>query len=138
MLAGMCRQRFRSHDEFLSGAPVLWLALAMQCSFELRPVLQAAARAKAEAAALEKQIALSASELACLQQQHRGTQQSLEAVATREAGLIRRCEELEAGRQAAAAEQEAAATALRQSQAAAAKVCSCLRYVYGDMSITID
>ena len=44
----------------------------------------------------------------------------------READLITRCEQLEAGRQASGAEREAAADSLRQSQAAAAKVCSCL------------
>ena len=73
---------------------------------------------------MKEQLAQSASELARLQQQHSGMQQSLEAAAAKEAGLFRRCDELEAGQQAAAAEREAAATALRQSQAAAAKVCS--------------
>ena len=75
---------------------------------------------------MEDQLARATSELARLQQQHSSMQSSLEAAAAREADLIRRCEQLEAGQQAAGAKQEAAATALRQSQAAAAKVCSCL------------
>ena len=81
---------------------------------------------------MKEQLALSASELARLQQQHSSAQQSLEAAAAREADLIRRCDELEAGQQAAGAEREAAAIALRQSQAAAAKVCSHL-WVSGAM-----
>ena len=72
---------------------------------------------------MKEQLAESSSQLTRLQQQHSGMQQSLKAAAAREADLIRRCDELEAGQQAAGAEQEAAAAALRQSQAAAAKVC---------------
>ena len=75
---------------------------------------------------MKEQHAQSTSELAHLQHQHSGMQQSLEAAAVREADLITRCEQLEAGRQASGAEREAAADSLRQSQAAAAKVCSCL------------
>lgn len=121
-----------SLDQVLSGVRVLWPALAMQCPLELRPALQAAERAKAEAASLEEQLALSASKLACLQQQHQDMEKSLEAAAAQEVDLIRRREEMEAGRQAAGAEQEAVATALRQDQAAAAKVCSRLGYVYNE------
>ena len=101
----------------------------------LRSVFQAAEMARAEAASREEQLAQSASELAVLQQQHSGAKQSLAATAAREADLIRRCEELEAGQQAAGAEQEAAASALLQRQAAAAKVCSCLSYTFAAMPI---
>ena len=108
-------------------------SLAMPCPLHLHSVFQAGEKARAEAAPLKEQHARSASELACLQQQHSSMQQSLEAAAAREADLIRRCEELEAWRQAAGAEQEAATSALRQVQAAAAKASSGLNCFVGAM-----
>ena len=123
-----CLLADRADWQASAGSPVLAvsffaLALEKSCSPVLRPIFQAAEEARAVAASLEEQLAQSASELARLQQQHSGMQQSQEAASAWEADLIRRCEALETGRQAAAAEQEAAAAALRHSRAAAAEVC---------------